>query len=317
MNKFFIVVLIFSNLNLVHSQIEDVIMLNSMVDYPFSSNQSGNEKLNVLNNKPLKSQKRSYQFQIHTSYGYGLTLGRNNFNYLDYNFYTLEPGQIDYLADSNTTNNALSGKFGTGNNYSLGLGLILDDTYNFDIEFNQFNSINNRVGYQDIFYTSYREHNMSADVKSLSLKFGLSKKWNKSSMSISLGPVIGIGAIRDHYIQREDVQREYDLLLKDEFLIGCTASIDYRHQLPFGFEVFTSFSIRNLTLSPDYIKSDFYDNESVYFVETKNYTNPNSFLKTNYSLNAVNLKLGLIYNFKMTNQKDKSELHPSSKGEFI
>jgi hypothetical protein len=116
-------------------------------------------------------------------------------------------------------------------------------------------------------------------------------------MSISLGPVIGIGSIKDHYIQREDVQREYDLLLKDDFLIGCAASIDYKHQLPFGFEVFTSCSIRNLTLSPDYIKSDFYSNNPVYFVETKNYTNENSFIKTSYSLNAINFKLGVTYNF--------------------
>jgi hypothetical protein len=273
MNKLFLFALILLNINFFYSQ----------------------NRENDLN--LIKTNTPNYQFQIHASYGYGFTIGRNNFNYLDYNFYTLEPGQIDYLADSNITNNALSGKFGTGNNYSLGLGLSIDSTYIIDVEFSQFNSVNNKVGFQDIFYTSYREHNMSADVKSLSLKFGLSKKWNKSSMSISLGPVIGIGSIKDHYIQREDVQREYDLLLKDDFLIGCAASIDYKHQLPFGFEVFTSCSIRNLTLSPDYIKSDFYSNNPVYFVETKNYTNENSFIKTSYSLNAINFKLGVTYNF--------------------
>jgi hypothetical protein len=273
MNKLFLFALILLNINFFYSQ----------------------NRENDLN--LIKTNTPNYQFQIHASYGYGFTIGRNNFNYLDYNFYTLEPGQIDYLADSNITNNALSGKFGTGNNYSLGLGLSIDSTYIIDVEFSQFNSVNNKVGFQDIFYTSYREHNMSADVKSLSLKFGLSKKWNKSSMSISLGPVIGIGSIKDHYIQREDVQREYDLLLKDDFLIGCAASIDYKHQLPFGFEVFTSCSIRNLTLSPDYIKSDFYSNGPVYFVDTKNYTNENSFLKTSYSLNAINFKLGVTYNF--------------------
>jgi hypothetical protein len=273
MNKLFLFALILLNINFFYSQ----------------------NRENDLN--LIKTNTPNYQFQIHASYGYGFTIGRNNFNYLDYNFYTLEPGQIDYLADSNITNNALSGKFGTGNNYSLGLGLSIDSTYIIDVEFSQFNSVNNKVGFQDIFYTSYREHNMSADVKSLSLKFGLSKKWNKSSMSISRGPVIGIGSIKDHYIQREDVQREYDLLLKDDFLIGCAASIDYKHQLPFGFEVFTSCSIRNLTLSPDYIKSDFYSNNPVYFVETKNYTNENSFIKTSYSLNAINFKLGVTYNF--------------------
>ena len=273
MNKLFLFALILLNINFFYSQ----------------------NRENDLN--LIKTNTPNYQFQIHASYGYGFTIGQNNFNYLDYNFYTLEPGQIDYLADSNITNNALSGKFGTGNNYSLGLGLSIDSTYIIDVEFSQFNSVNNKVGFQDIFYTSYREHNMSADVKSLSLKFGLSKKWNKSSMSISLGPVIGIGSIKDHYIQREDVQREYDLLLKDDFLIGCAASIDYKHQLPFGFEVFTSCSIRNLTLSPDYIKSDFYSNNPVYFVETKNYTNENSFIKTSYSLNAINFKLGVTYNF--------------------
>jgi hypothetical protein len=273
MNKLFLFALILLNINFFYSQ----------------------NRENDLN--LIKTNTPNYQFQIHASYGYGFTIGRNNFNYLDYNFYTLEPGQIDYLADSNITNNALSGKFGTGNNYSLGLGLSIDSTYIIDVEFSQFNSVNNKVGFQDIFYTSYREHNMSADVKSLSLKFGLSKKWNKSSMSISLGPVIGIGSIKDHYIQREDVQREYDLLLKDDFLLGCAASIDYKHQLPFGFEVFTSCSIRNLTLSPDYIKSDFYSNNPVYFVETKNYTNENSFIKTSYSLNAINFKLGVTYNF--------------------
>jgi hypothetical protein len=241
--------------------------------------------------------KKSYQFKIHTSYGYGLTLGRNNYNYLDYNYYTLEQGQIDYYADSNTTNNSLTGKFGTGNNYSLGVGLLIDSTYNFDIEFNQFTSINNQVGYQDIFFSTYREHNMKANIQSLSFNFGLSKKWNKNSITFSLGPIIGVGSILDYYIQRDDVQREYDVLLKDKFLIGCNASINYKHLLPFGFELFTSCSIRNLTLSPDYIKSDFYDNEPVYFVQSKNYTNENSFLKTSYSLNTINFKLGLNYKF--------------------
>jgi hypothetical protein len=273
MNKLFLFALILLNINFFYSQ----------------------NRENDLN--LIKTNTPNYQFQIHASYGYGFTIGRNNFNYLDYNFYTLEPGQIDYLADSNITNNALSGKFGTGNNYSLGLGLSIDSTYIIDVEFSQFNSVNNKVGFQDIFYTSYREHNMSADVKSLSLKFGISKKWKHNSLTISLGPIIGTGAIQDHYIQREDTQKEYDLLLKDEFLIGCAASIDYRHQLPFGLEVFTSCSIRNLTLSPDYIKSEFYSNEPIYFVETKNYTNENSFLKTSYSLNAVNFKLGVTYSF--------------------
>jgi hypothetical protein len=307
MNKLFLFVLIFSNVSLLHAQnSEDGLTVNTMINYPLNPNQSGLnsnggkntwKKINSGLNQ-TKSATRTYQFQIHTSYGFGLTLGRNSFNYLDYNFFTLEQGQIDYLADSNITNNAFSGKFGTGNNYSLGLGLLIDSTYNFDVEFNQFTSINNQVGFQDIFYTSYREHNMSANVKSLSLKFGISKKWKNNSITISLGPIIGVGSIKDHYVQREDVQREYDLILKDKFLIGGTASIDYRHQLPFGFELFTSCSIRNLSLSPDYIKSDFYDNEPVYFVETKDYTNQNSFVKTSYSLNAVNLKLGLVYNLR-------------------
>jgi hypothetical protein len=308
MKKLFLIVLVFSNLNLHYSQNSlDLIEDNSKIKNQISSNEYSvfdNMKFNELKKKNrvidrLKSDTRDYQLQIFTSYGYGITLGRNNFNYLNYNFYNLEPGQIDYFADSNTTSNALSGKFGTGNNYSLGLGLLIDSIYRLDLEFNQFNSVNNQVGYQDIFYTSYREHNMTANVKSLSLKFGISKKWNKNSLSISIGPIIGIGQIKDFYVQREDTQKEYDFLLKDDFLIGCAASIDYKHQLPFGFELFTSCSIRNLTLSPDYIKSDFYSNGPVYFVDTKNNTNENSFLKTSYSLNAINLKLGIIYNIHL------------------